>query len=170
MKFKDTSIKDCFEISPEVFYDHRGEYVNTFNKEEYRLAFGVEFVEDDISVSRKNVLRGLHGDDKTWKLIQCLHGSIILVVVDCRNSEYTHEKFYLNEKNRKQVLIPPNCANGHYVLSDTAIFSYKQSEYYTDGKNQFTIAYDNPTLGIFWGQKDFKPIISKRDMESFYGG
>ena len=98
MKYKETDIPGCFEIEPKIMYDHRGEYVDTFNLRDYKLAFGVDFVEDDVSISRKNVLRGLHGDNKTWKLIQCLHGSIILAVVDCLDElKFSHLVFHLKQ-------------------------------------------------------------------------
>ena len=164
IKYELTNIEQCALIHPKISYDHRGEYVSTYSKYDYESVFNVQFVEDDISVSRQNVLRGLHGDNKTWKLIQCLYGSIILAVVDCRNDKFTHQLFHLNDKNRTQVLIPPSCANGHYVLSDTAIFSYKQSQYYSGSDGQFTIRYDDPRININWGMKNFNPIISERDM------
>lgn len=161
-------VKDLKLIRPNVFYDFRGEYVETFNAEKYDFLDSggqkVVFVEDDISVSRKNVLRGLHGDDKTWKLIQCLWGEIFVVVVDMRknSSTYLHwETFSINEKNRWQLLIPAGCANGHLCLSEKCIFSYKQSQIYSDGSNQFTVRWDDPRLNIFWPVKT--PILSKRD-------
>lgn len=166
MKFDASKIiRGCVIITPEVFYDGRGEYVETYSKRIYDECFGVEFVEDDISTSRHNVLRGLHGDDKTWKLVQCLHGDIVLAVVDYRGETYKHELFYLNEKNRTQILIPPCCANGHYVLSKDAIFSYKQSEYYSGDATQITLRYDDPKIGINWGIGNFNPIISERDAQ-----
>jgi dTDP-4-dehydrorhamnose 3,5-epimerase len=155
-------------IKPTIFYDFRGEYVETFNRNKYsfRDANGddISFVEDDISLSRNRVLRGLHGDDKTWKLIQCLYGEIYYVVVDLRTNSETYlqwEAFTLNDKNRNQVLVPAGCANGHLVMSTECIFSYKQSQLYSGMENQFTLKWDDPKIGIFWPIKD--PILSERD-------
>ena len=162
------TIQDLVVISLDVFYDFRGEYVETYSKERYRFqdrnGSTVDFVEDDISVSRKDVLRGLHGDEKTWKLIQCLWGEFYYVVVDMRvdSPTFLHwESFILNDRNRRQVLVPAGCANGHLVLSDQCIFSYKQSEYYSGMQNQFTVRWNDPKLNIHWPISN--PILSLRD-------
>ncbi len=161
-------ISDLKIITPEIFYDFRGEYVETFNAREYSFidAGGrkIEFVEDDISVSRRNVLRGLHGDAKTWKLIQCLHGEFYYVIADMRPQSPTYlswQSFVLNDRNRRQVLVPAGCANGHLVLSESCIFSYKQSQYYEGMNEQFTVRWNDPALRIFWPIDD--PILSERD-------
>jgi|10_taG_2_1085330.scaffolds.fasta_scaffold06371_6 dTDP-4-dehydrorhamnose 3,5-epimerase len=160
---EDDEIVDLIHLHPHVFYDFRGEYVSTYNSVEYEF-LGVHFLEDDISVSRKNVLRGLHGDSKTKKLIQCLHGSILLAVADLREESPSYLKsrlFLLSDKNRHQVFIPEGCVNGHYVLSDSCIFSYKQTEIYSGAKNQISIRYNDPWLKIPW--KVSEPILSTRD-------
>jgi dTDP-4-dehydrorhamnose 3,5-epimerase len=163
MKYSYKNLKDVPLIEPDIFYDHRGEYVETFNSEYYKVFGDIEWKQDSFSTSVKNTLRGLHGDSKTWKLIQCLKGSIILAVVDMRENSSTylkHDLFYLNEKNRHQVLVPPMFANGHYVIED-CIFSYKQSTLYTGAQNQFTVRWDDPELNIFWPNQS--PILSSRD-------
>ena len=161
-------IQDFKTIKPVVFHDFRGEYVETFNAERYKFNDSsgreVVFVEDDISVSKKGVLRGLHGDDKTWKLIQCLWGEIYVAVVDMRKTSRTYlqwETFAINDRNRWQLLIPAGCANGHLCLSEKCIFSYKQSQIYSGMENQFTVRWDDPRLKIFWPVKD--PLLSIRD-------
>jgi dTDP-4-dehydrorhamnose 3,5-epimerase len=161
-------ILDLKVITLDVFHDFRGEYVETFSTRTYnfRDAAGKEvlFVEDDFSVSRQNVLRGLHGDGDTWKLVQCAHGAIYLVVVDMRPNSPTYLKwqgFALNDQNRQQVLVPAGCANGHLVLSESCIFSYKQSQHYSGSHKQFTVRWDDPKLGIFWPIRN--PILSQRD-------
>lgn len=147
-----------------IFEDHRGSYVETYHREAYRAAgIDVEFVQDDISTSTRNVLRGIHGDAGTWKLISCLHGKFYLVVVnwDPSSPQYRRwEGFTLSDRNRLQVLVPPRFGNGHVVLSDEAIFHYKQSTYY-DRAGQFTILWDDPDLGIWWPIEN--PILSRRD-------
>ena len=152
-------------VSPStIFEDFRGTYVETYNEEMF-LQMGIElnFVQDDISVSSKYVLRGIHGDQETWKLVSCLWGKFYLVVVngDPSSPQYRQwESFTLSDQNRQQVLIPPKFGNGHLVLSDQAIFHYKQTTYY-NREGQFTLSWDDPALGIWWPIK--QPIVSKRD-------
>ncbi len=161
-------IADLKIITPQIHYDYRGEYVETFSQRGYRFTDRqgqpIEFVEDDISMSRQNVLRGLHGDSQTWKLIQCLHGEFYYVVADLRRGSPTYrhwESYILNDRNRRQVLVPAGCANGHLVLSATCVFSYKQSQYYAGAGEQFTVRWDDPKLGIHWPIRE--PILSQRD-------
>ena len=165
MKIEQTNLEKVQLISPPtIFEDFRGEYIEIYNKSLMsESGIEIEFIQDDISISRKNVLRGLHGDNKTWKLVSCLYGSFYLVVLnlDQKSSQYgEHVSFTLSDKNRKQVLIPPNHANGHLVLSDEAIFHYKQNSNY-DRSSQFTIKWNDPKFKIWWPISD--PIVSKRD-------
>lgn len=150
---------------PTVYEDFRGHYVETYNKEIYEAAgIIVDFKQDDISVSRKNVLRGIHGNQDTWKLVTCLYGAFYLVVVnnDPDSSQYRKwEGFTLSDVNRKQILIPPKFGNGHLVLSETAIFHYKQNTNY-DKSSQFTIKWNDPEFNFWWPQKT-NLIISIRD-------
>ena len=161
-----SKIKDLQVISLDTFQDHRGLYVETFNYDHYKKIIPkVEFVQDDFSYSHRNVLRGIHGDYKTWKLIHCPVGEIFLVVVDWREESSTFkrwESFRLSQENMLQVLIPPGCGNGHYVLSEHAVFSYKQSTYY-ERESQFSIAYNDESLGIDWPLLENSPILSERD-------
>jgi len=149
---------------PTLFEDWRGEYVETYNEQLYREhGIDVRFLQDDISVSDRHVLRGLHGDATTWKLISCLHGKFYLVVVnnDPDSSQYRKwTSFVLSDTNRKQVLIPPKFGNGHLVLSDKAIFHYKQNTYY-DRAGQFTLLWNDPDLGLWWPVSN--PLVSRRD-------
>ncbi|RIL04010.1 MAG: dTDP-4-keto-6-deoxy-D-glucose epimerase, partial [Proteobacteria bacterium] len=122
-----------------------------------------DFIQDDISTSNKHVLRGIHGDQQTWKLAQCLYGSFYLVVInwDSSSKQYKQwEGFTLSDTNRLQVLIPPKFGNGHVVMSEKAIYHYKQSTEYNRA-GQFTIVWDDPELKIWWPVK--QPIISMRD-------
>ena len=149
---------------PTIFNDFRGSYVETYNEELYnRAGINTRFIQDDISVSSKNVLRGIHGDGETWKLISCLYGEFYLVVVnwDEASPQYGQwESFTLSDQNRLQVLVPPKFGNGHLVLSELAIFHYKQSTYYNQ-TGQFTILWNDPKLNIKWPVDN--PITSKRD-------
>jgi len=169
VKVEKTKLDKVLLIKPDIFEDHRGEYVETYNEEEYKKkGIDVRFVQDDISISSKHVLRGIHGDLKTWKLVSCPYGKFYLVVVNHDEKSKQYKKwtsFVLSDKNRWMVLIPPKFGNGHLVLSDTALFHYKQSTYYNP-KNQFTIKWNDPNINFWWPIKN--PILSKRDEVGHY--
>ncbi len=184
------NLKDVLIITPDVFEDHRGKYIETWNESEIKYSleeyltpnyddalWADGFVQDDISISHHNVLRGIHGDSHTWKLVSCLSGLIYLVVVcnDPDSPDYRKVNHgYLNGPNfegsmelgfgseYKQILIPPKYGNGHLVLSQTAIFHYKQSTYYNEYP-QFTIPWNDPELAIDWPSDGGKFITSERD-------
>jgi len=165
MKIEKTKLEGILLIKPPtIFEDFRGTYVEIYNEELYRKAgINVDFVQDDISVSSRHVLRGIHGDGETWKLISCLYGKFYLVVVnwDSTSPQYGQwDSFVLSESNRLQVLIPPKFGNGHLVLSEQAIFHYKQTTNYNRA-GQFTLLWNDPKLNMWWPIKD--PIVSRRD-------
>jgi len=164
-----TKLDGVLLIKPKVFEDFRGNYTMTYNQKEYLEAFKehgikeVTFVEDDISTSSKNVLRGIHGDVNTAKLISCLQGKFYLVIVNNIPDHHQYGQwisFTLSESNRWQVYVPEGFGNGHLVMSDSAIFSYKQNSYYNP-EGQFTLLWNDSKLNIWWPIKD--PIISQRD-------
>ena len=167
--------KDVAIIQPDVFYDFRGEYIETWNIENYKVFDPkghnkqLEFKQDDISTSIKHTLRGFHGDTNTWKLIQCVYGALYQVVVDNRPDSENYlkwEAYALNDKNRTQILIPPGFGNAHLVLSDTAVFSYKQTTLYEGQGKQFTIKWNDPAVGVYWPINN--PILSERDEQAKY--
>ena len=165
MDARKTKLKGVLLLKPPtIFEDFRGSYVETFNKQFYeKCGVTCSFVQDDISTSTKGVLRGIHGDQETWKLISCLYGRFYMVVVNWDKNSLQFgqwESFELSEQNRLQILIPPKFGNGHLVLSEKAIFHYKQSTYYNKS-GQFTIFWDDPQLNIWWPIKE--PILSSRD-------
>lgn len=164
MQISKTKLDGVLLLKPEVFEDFRGQYVETYNEQFCRdNGINVKFVQDDISVSSQHVLRGIHGDAETWKLVSCMHGKFYLVVVNCDKESPNFGKwqsFVLSDVNRHQVLIPPKHGNGHVVLSETAIFHYKQNTYYNP-KGQFTYIWNDPQLKIWWPVKN--PLISQRD-------
>ncbi|MEK7507150.1 MAG: dTDP-4-dehydrorhamnose 3,5-epimerase family protein [Patescibacteria group bacterium] len=168
---KKTSLPGVLLIERYAFTDFRGRYGEIYARDAYREAgINIDFKEQDFSVSRKNVLRGLHGDSKTWKLISCLHGSFYMVVLNFdRESKYfgKWEAFTLSPENQLQILVPPKHGNGHLVLTDRAIFHYNQSEYYSGAENQFTVRWDDSKFNIKWPISE-KPILSKRDAEATY--
>ena len=160
-----TSLTGVKLIHPSTnFEDFRGSYVEVYNRELFLNAgINEDFIQDDISTSSRNVLRGIHGDQETAKLVSCLHGSFYLIVVnqDKDSPEFGKwESFTLSDKNRLQVLIPPKFGNGHLVLSDTAIFHYKQTTNYNRA-SQFTILWNDPSFNFWWPVKN--PILSRRD-------
>ena len=149
---------------PTNFEDFRGEYIEIYNEKLYKDAgIAYDFVQDDISVSHRNVLRGLHGDASTAKLVSCLYGKFYLVVVNNDKDSPQYRKwtsFTLSDKNRQQVLIPPKFGNGHYVMSDLAMFHYKQTSDYNRA-GQFTLLWDDPALKLWWPTDT--PFVSQRD-------
>ena len=126
----------------------------------------LEFIEDKISYSLHKTIKGFHGDFKTWKLIQCLKGSVQLVVLDNRKESSTYGKleyFVLNDVNGKQVLVPPGVGNAHLCVTTDCIFHYKQTEYYTSPADQFSINPLSENLDIQWNLPREEPILSERD-------
>lgn len=165
MDVKKTELDGVLLITPPtIFEDFRGTYVELYNKDLYkRSGITVDFIQDDISVSSRHVLRGIHGDGETWKLVSCLQGKFYLVVVNWDETSAQFGRwtsFTLSENNRLQVLIPPKFGNGHVVLSEQAIFHYKQTTYYNRA-GQFTLLWNDPKLNIWWPVKD--PVLSRRD-------
>jgi dTDP-4-dehydrorhamnose 3,5-epimerase len=160
----ETNLDGVLLIHTGAFEDHRGHYVETYNENEYRQhGITTKFVQDSISVSSQNVLRGIHGDDTTWKLISCLYGRFYAVVVNCDTESKSFGEWYnhtLSDTNRAQLLVPPKYGIGHLILSEKAIFHYKQSTNYTPEK-QFTFRFDDPRFNIYWPCKN--PILSNRD-------
>ena len=156
-------LNEIKEFEHDAGVDSRGTIWTTWKKDDCEK---IEFVHDKFSISKQNVLRGLHGDNKTWKLVTCVYGKIFQVVVDARPESKTYLKwksFELNSENRKQILIPPNFANGFLCLSKECVYHYKLAytgKYY-DVKNQFTIKWNDPKINISWPIN--KPILSERD-------
>ena len=149
-----------------TFKDHRGNYWTSWKKGSHN---NIIFNHDKFSLSKKNVLRGLHGDNKTWKLVSCVFGKIFLVVIDFNKKSKNFLKkqsWILSHDNNIQVLIPPNYANGHLCLSDQCLFHYKLSykgSYY-GSKKQFSLKWNDSKLNIKWPIK--KPILSTRDKKT----
>ena len=165
IKVHQTTLPGLLVVERSAFKDFRGIYGEIYKEREYfEAGIRIKFVEQDFSTSRKNVLRGLHGDPKTWKLISCIYGELYLVVLNYDQKSPLFgkwEAFTLTPQNCLQILIPPMHANGHLITSEEAIFHYNQSEYYTDGSNQFSVRWDDPRFNISWPVKN--PILSKRD-------
>ena len=174
MSYKDFTINrskiipDVILIKPSINWDLRGNIYTTFNKDAYKefLPVELDFIHDKFALSKHNVLRGLHGDNKTWKLVSCVHGEIYEVVVDMRPNSPTYKKwdaFNLKSDEYSQVLIPPNFVNGYYVKSKEAVFHYKLAYdgNYIDADKQMTIKWDDEELNINWPCEN--PILQARD-------
>ena len=157
------------EILPEVIMfkptphmDYRGEmwtyWENTYKTPKEKIS--------KFTRSRKNVLRGLHGDRETWKHITCVYGEIYLVVVDYREDSVnylTWESYFISDRNHLSVLVPPGFLNGHLCLSDECVFHYTQSypNKYIDWQDQISVKWNDPMLKINWPINN--PILSERD-------
>ena len=117
-------IDDVRIFEPDVFADFRGDLWTTWKKDEFPI--DLDFNHDKVSTSRKNVLRGIHGDFKSWKLITCLYGEMYFILVDNRKDSKTylqHQSMILDDKKRKIVLVPPGVGNGFLVLSENSVFN-----------------------------------------------
>ena len=151
-------------FEPDVFTDFRGDLWTTWKKDEFPL--DLDFNHDKVSTSRKDVLRGIHGDFKSFKLITCLFGQLFFILVDNRKDSETylqHQSMILDDKERQMVLIPPGVGNGFLVLSKNSVFSYKWAYEgkYPDVEDQFSIKWNDKRLNIKWPIKN--PILSERD-------
>ena len=151
-------------IKPGIHEDARGNFYETYNEDAYfQAGLTAKFVQDDVSNSVRGVLKGMHGDAGTYKLVQCVYGSVYAVVLNCdeTSSEFGKwESFILSDENRYQLYIPPMYGNGYFVLSDKAIYTYKQSTYYGEYK-QFTYKWNDERFNIEW--PGAAAVISERD-------
>ena len=167
MKVVQTKLKDCVVIEPKVFGDERGFFLETFQLSRYAEEAGITlpFVQDNHSRSSKGVLRGLHFQKKKpqGKLVRVVKGEVYDVAVDVRPDSNTFgqwEGIILSEENKKQLWVPPGFAHGFVVLSDTADFEYKCTDYY-DPSDEGSILWSDPALNIDWPIAD--PLLSKKD-------
>jgi dTDP-4-dehydrorhamnose 3,5-epimerase len=153
------TLEDVKILTTDAFVDNRGDLWTIWNKNEFPC--NIEFNHDKVAVSHKDVLRGIHGDFKSWKLITCLFGILKLVIVDPKNLQ--HISLNLTRENKTSVLIPPGLGNGHLVLSEEAVFHYKWAYKgeYPDIQDQFSLKWDDPKLKIKWDIEN--PILSERD-------
>src|SRR5689334_15580137 len=157
MKVIPTLIPEVFIIEPRVFGDSRGFFFESFNHRDFCRATGldVSFVQDNHSRSAKGVLRGLHYQVKQaqGKLVRVVRGAVFDVAVDVRRSSPTFGKWVgevLSEENQRQLWIPPGFAHGFVVLTETADFLYKATDYYAP-EHERCIVWDDAEIGIDWG-------------------
>ena len=161
-------LDEVYVIKPSINIDKRGNIWTSFLKDEIDILLpkNLTFIQDKFSQSKKNVLRGIHGDKKSWKLVTCVYGDIQQVVVDLRAESNTfkkYESFEINAKNQMSILIPPRFGNAYYVKSKLAIYHYKLAYDgdYIDASDQFTYRWDDSSIKINWLCNN--PILSERD-------
>jgi dTDP-4-dehydrorhamnose 3,5-epimerase len=169
MKATPTAIPDVLVIEPRVFGDARGFFFESFNQKAFDEAIGrhVEFVQDNHSRSVKGVLRGLHYQIRQpqGKLVRVVRGAVFDVAVDIRKSSATFGKWVgleLTAENHKQLWVPAGFAHAFLVLSETAEFLYKTTDYYSP-EHERCIAWNDQTLGIAWPDIGMAPQLSAKD-------
>jgi dTDP-4-dehydrorhamnose 3,5-epimerase len=171
LKIYKTKIKGLILIKTNQYFDNRGYFFESFNQKIYsKIDIKNSFVQDNFSISKKNVLRGLHYQRKNsqGKLIRVIKGKILDIAVDIRKNSKTfgkHQSFILSEENCKQLWIPKNFAHGFLSLSPNTIVNYKCTDFY-DPIDQNTIIWNDKDLNIKWPIK--KPIISKKDRDGIF--
>ncbi|HBJ6459705.1 dTDP-4-dehydrorhamnose 3,5-epimerase [Salmonella enterica subsp. enterica] len=164
-----TEIPDVLIFEPKVFSDERGFFMESFNQKVFEEAVGrkIEFVQDNHSKSSKGVLRGLHYQVEPYaqgKLVRCVAGEVFDVAVDIRNDSETFGKWVgvnISSENKRQLWIPEGFAHGFLVLSDSADFLYKTSNYYSP-IHERGIAWNDPTININW-PINIDKILSEKD-------
>ena len=167
MKFTKTSIDGIVIIDPNVFGDHRGYFLESYNEKEFKeVIFKVSFVQDNESKSSKGVLRGLHFQKPPFeqsKLVRCIEGKVLDVAVDIRKGSPTYGKwvaYILSDENHHQLFIPPGFAHGFCVLSDYADFEYKCTDLYNPDF-EVGLLWSDTDLNIDWPISN--PFVSEKD-------
>jgi len=166
MIIETTSLKDLLLLTPQVYKDDRGYFMESYNKMRIAKMIKNDFVQDNESLSRKNVLRGLHlqlPPHAQAKLIRVIKGSILDVAVDLRKNSVTfgqHFKHVLSGENKKQLYIPEGFAHGFLTLEDNTLINYKCSNYY-HAESESSILWNDPDLKIDWGIEN--PILAEKD-------
>lgn len=167
MNIKETHLSGLLIIQPKVFPDERGYFFESFNAKTLKnQGLDVSFVQDNISMSQKGVLRGIHFQKPPYaqgKLVQVLRGAVLDVAVDLRKNSPTYGEHYahiLSEENKTQLYVPEGFGHGFVTLEDNTLFSYKCTNFYNK-ESEGSILWNDKNLGIDWQIKD--PIISEKD-------
>jgi dTDP-4-dehydrorhamnose 3,5-epimerase len=161
-----TFIKDLLLLTPRVYKDERGYFMESYNQRKIGKMIKSDFVQDNESMSKKNVLRGLHLQLPPYaqaKLIRVIKGSILDVAVDLRKDSETygnHFKHVLSGENKKQLYVPKGFAHGFLTLEDDTLINYKCSDYY-HAESEVSILWNDKELNVDWGIKD--PILAEKD-------
>ena len=169
MQVEKTEFDGLLILQPKIFKDERGFFFESWNKSVFKsLGLNMSFIQDNQSVSKKNVLRGLHFQNHPngqGKLVRVSKGSAIDVALDLRKDSKTygkHFKYKLSDKNATMIWIPHGFAHGFIALEDQTVFQYKCDALYHP-ESEGCIAWNDPSLGIDWGIKN--PIVSSKDQE-----
>ena len=170
MQVETTAIDGVLILQPKVFGDARGFFLESFNQNTFDAAVGrhVEFVQDNHSRSARGVLRGLHfqrAPKAQGKLVRVTSGAVFDVIVDIRRDSPTFGRWVgleLNGENHRQLWIPPGLAHGFLVLSETADFLYKTTEFYSPA-DEGAVRWDDPDVGIAWPDIGMAPTLSAKD-------
>jgi dTDP-4-dehydrorhamnose 3,5-epimerase len=167
MKVDTFNIEGPLLIYPRIFGDTRGYFLESFNEMKYKELIGnVDFVQDNISNSAKNVVRGLHFQAPPFaqgKLVSVIHGAVLDVIVDIRRYSATYGQYLaveLTEEDHAQLWIPPGFAHGFAALKENTLFSYKCTAVY-EPSSEGTLRWNDPDLAINWNVND--PIVSEKD-------
>lgn len=175
MQIESTFLEGCYIVKPEVITDERGLFFESFNYKKFKelTHFEGEFVQDNQSISKRGVLRGLHFQKEEYaqaKLVRVIQGEVLDVAVDLRPESKTflkHFSIVLNDKNNYQLFIPRGFAHGFITLSENSIFAYKCDNYYHKA-SESGIIYNDPTLGIDWKMNPSEIQLSKKDTNLGY--
>jgi len=172
MQATETKLKGCFVIEPKIFGDDRGYFFESYNKNKFEAATGLEvdFIQDNQAYSTYGVLRGLHfqtGDFAQAKLVQVIEGRVLDVVVDIRKDSATYGEYYaveLSGENKKQLFVGRGFAHGYVVLSETALFFYKVDNVYSK-EHESGIMWNDKDLNIDWIVSESDIILSEKDKQ-----
>ena len=169
MRVTPTAIADVLLLEPRVFGDARGFFLESYNEKVFAQATGlqVQFVQDNHSRSQRHVLRGMHfqTENPQGKLVRVVAGAVFDVVVDIRPDSPTYGSWVgeeLSLDNQRQLWIPPGLAHGFLVLSESADFLYKTTEYYHPASER-CLAWNDPIVAIDWPLDDKPPLVSDKD-------
>jgi dTDP-4-dehydrorhamnose 3,5-epimerase len=159
-------LRGALMITPRVFSDERGFFEETYSLDRYRDGGIAEsFVQDNVSLSHRGVLRGLHGDPRMAKLVSVIRGSAFDVIVDLREESATYRRWWattLSASRGTQIYLPQRFLHGFLALEPDTILIYKQSAPY-DPATEFGVAWNDPELGVEWPLGGAQPILSPRD-------
>lgn len=170
MDYQPLAIADVLLITPKVFGDERGFFMETFRQDEFVKHCGnYNFVQDNHSSSGKGILRGLHYQHKQpqGKLVRVTKGEVFDVAVDMRRNSPTFGQWvgeFLSESNKRMLWVPPGFAHGFYVTSEMAEFQYKCTDYYAPG-DEYSLVWNDPTVAIEWPVGEGTPRLSAKDAE-----
>ncbi len=166
MQIEQLPLAGALLLTPRIFDDARGFFEETYSLDRYRAA-GIDetFVQDNLSLSHRGVLRGLHGDARMAKLVTVVRGRAYDVIVDLRSESPTYRQWCANvltAADGRQVYVPRGFLHGFLALEDETVLAYKQSAPY-DPAAEFSVAWDDPELAVDWPLEGRRPILSRRD-------